>query len=359
VKAANWAFQLCCVIGAITALCACEIYSKIRSPMDLNNRYGLTATVELVAGGTVGTADGTGGAAQFNFPCGICSDGTNLYIADSHNNSIRKLVISTGVVTTFAGSTAGSAGYLNAAGTAARFDSPWDVCTDGTSLYVADEHNNSIRQVSLSTGDVTTLAGSAMGTPGCVDATGPAARFSSPTGICWDGTNLYVADTGNSNIRRISTAGVVTTFAGDPTGTSGGSIDGIGVAARFSSPSGICSLGWGLVVCQAMYGTRLVKIADASVTTLDASLVMSAASYEGGPFLYGANYSDIKKIEISSTSTAWPHITGGIPGTEFTFEDVCCVGNDVYLTDGNTDAVFKLVSFELIVSRSIVGSALH
>ena len=103
-------------------------------------------------------------------------------------------------VTTFAGSPSGSAssGSTDATGTAARFKYPQGVTTDGTNLYVADQSNHRIRKIVISTGAVTTLAGSSSG---YTDATGTSARFKHPRGITTDGTNLYVADTDNHAIR--------------------------------------------------------------------------------------------------------------------------------------------------------------
>jgi DNA-binding beta-propeller fold protein YncE len=172
------------------------------------------AVTTLAGSGSSGSTNGTGTAASFNTPAGITSDGTNVYVADSGSNKIRQIVISTGVVTTLAGS--GSAGSTNATGTAATFFGPAGVTTDGTNVYVADELGQKIRKIVISTGVVTTLAGSGNG---YVDATGTSAKFNAPEGITTDGTNVYVADTGNQSIRKIViSTGVVTTFAGSTSG---------------------------------------------------------------------------------------------------------------------------------------------
>ena len=148
-----------------------------------------------------GSTDGTGTAARFLAPQGITTDGTNLYVTDTSNHTIRQIVISTGVVITLAGS-AGTSGTTDGTGTAARFSSPVEITTDGTNLYVADTSNHTIRQIVISTGMVTTLAGSA-GTSGTTDGTGTAAKFNLPHGITTDGTHLYVVDQNNSTIRKI------------------------------------------------------------------------------------------------------------------------------------------------------------
>jgi hypothetical protein len=226
---------------------------------------GLVSTLTGSAG-TSGSTDGTGTAALFQAPCGITTDGTNLYVADTGNNTIRKVVISTGVVTTLAGS-AGVPGSADGTGTAATFNLPFGVTSDGTNLYVADTGNNTIRKVVISTGVVSTLAGIA-GVPGSADGTGTAATFHTPYGVTTDGTSLFVADTGNSTIRIINIASeAVTTFIGSA-GISG-STDGTGAAALFNHPGGITLEGTFLFVADTGNSTiRKVVISAGLVTTL-------------------------------------------------------------------------------------------
>jgi hypothetical protein len=149
----------------------------------------------------IGSADGTGAEARFRNPHGITTDGVNLYVGDTFNHTIRKIVISTGAVTTLAGS-AGSLGSADGMGAAARFNNPYEITTDGVNLYVADTNNSTIRKIAILTGAVTTLAGSA-GQSGSADGTGAAARFYRPQGITTDGNSLYVSDSDNNSIRRI------------------------------------------------------------------------------------------------------------------------------------------------------------
>ena len=113
----------------------------------------------LAGSGSSGSTNATGTSASFNGPRGITTDGTNLYVADRSNHTIRKIVISTGAVTTLAGSP-GSQGSTDATGTSARFRNPRAITTDGTNLYVSDTNNHKIRKIVISTGAVTTLAGS-------------------------------------------------------------------------------------------------------------------------------------------------------------------------------------------------------
>lgn len=201
--------------------------------------------IEFAGGyGSPGSVDGIGSAARFNTPSGITMYGANLYVADTNNHTIRKVVIATGAVTTIAG-TAGLTGTTNAIGAAARFNSPQGITTDGTNLYVADTGNNLIRKVVIADGTVSTVAGGFLGLT--YDGTGAGAKFTAPRGITTDGTNLYVADTGAFIIRKIVIAtGVVTTIAGSP-GVAGNS-NGTGSAARFSDPYSITTDGISLYV---------------------------------------------------------------------------------------------------------------
>ena len=227
------------------------------------------AVVTTLAGnGGIGSADGTGTGARFYDPFGITTDGTNLYVADTYNDTIRQIVIATGQVTTLAG-TAGASGPADGTGTTARFYDPSGITTDGTNLYVADTGNYTVRQVVIATGQVTTLAGSA-GVLGQDDGTGTAARFNRPFGITTDGTNLYVADTDNETIRQIVIkTGVVTTLAGSHLV---GFADGTGTAASFHYPNGITTDGTNLYVADANNdAVRQIVIATGQVTTLAGS----------------------------------------------------------------------------------------
>lgn len=203
-----------------------------------------------------GSANGVGDAANFFNPTGITTDGTNLYVSDTVNNTIRKIAIASGMVTTFAG-TVGVAGSVDAIGTAAIFNNPKAITTDGVNLYIADTLNHTIRRIVLATGVVTTFAGTA-GVSGAVDGAGALARFNKPDGITTDGTNLYVSDTANNTLRKIVIAtGVVTTLAGAVEVP--GNTDGTGSAARFDTPKGITTDGVSLYVTDS-YSNTIRKI---------------------------------------------------------------------------------------------------
>jgi sugar lactone lactonase YvrE len=195
-----------------------------------------TRHVSVLAGsvlGESGTVDGVGTWARFTSPVGICIDvdNNNLYVVENHR--VRKVVISTGEVITLAGGT--TPGFTDATETMARFNTPSSICIDpsNTFVYVADVGNKRIRKVIISTGVVTTFAGT--GTTGSTDGPGSTSSFNIPRSIAIDiAGSLLVADVGNNSIRRITSSGVVSTLAGNGLPIS---IDSIGVATAFNNPS--------------------------------------------------------------------------------------------------------------------------
>lgn len=219
--------------------------------------------VKTLAGGTQGYAEGRGTAARFSQPLSAAVDNDgNLYVADRWNNRIRKITPE-GVVTTLAGSLSG---FADGTGAAALFSGPYGVAFDGSdTLYVADTFNNRIRKVTLN-GVVTTLAG---GTLGTADGAGAAAQFAYPTGLAVgaDGV-VYVADFQNDRIRTISPGGVVTTLAGSTQGYA----EGTGAAAKFSRPFGLTVNRAGTVYVADSQNHRIRQITPAGmVTTLAGS----------------------------------------------------------------------------------------
>ena len=224
-----------------------------------------TAVATLAGASTIGTTDGTGAAARFNSPQGMYSDGTNLYVADQFNGVIRKIVLATGATSTLVG-TSGNVNEVDGTGSAAQFGAPSGIVGDGTNLYVTDLWGNTIRKVVIATGVVTTLAGSSFAS-GETDGQGSAARFNGPSAITTDGTSLFVTDQWGNTIRKVTKGGTVTTFAG--AGNSGGEVDGVGTAARFGEPAGIASDGTNLFVTDHGAPTvRKIVIATAAVSTL-------------------------------------------------------------------------------------------
>ncbi len=294
----------------------------------------IDGSVSTLAGaaGYSGSSDGSGSVAKFNGPMGIVSDAAgNVYIADTGNNTIRKITTD-GVVTTFAG-TPGASGKLDGAGAAATFNRPQGIAVDAAgNLYVADTGNDKIRKISPSgvvttlwffagfniplantpqgiavdaagnlyvsdvlygcvsmpivglsctttnatirkidtRGIVSILAGK-QGATGSVDGTGTGASFGDPAGINLDALgNLYVADRANNTIRKITPAGVVTTLAGSA-GSFGkdgrGNTDGTGTAASFYRPQGVATDTAGNVYAADTGNNAIRKITAEGVTT--------------------------------------------------------------------------------------------
>lgn len=224
-----------------------------------------TGLVATIAGqiDLAGSEDGTRGTARFTGPAGIAVDRDgNLFVADSINNTIRRVTQWEGVVTTVAGQVR-VAGSTDGGGNRALFNTPYAVAVDDSgNIFVADLGNTTIREIAPS-GAVTTIAGNI--SFGADDGTGPAARFNYPNGMAVDlAGNAYVADTFNNTIRKITPAGVVSTLAG--AAGQAGSNDGTGSAARFEFPLGVAVDRAGNVYTTANSAT-VRKITPAGVVT--------------------------------------------------------------------------------------------
>jgi sugar lactone lactonase YvrE len=238
--------------------------------------------VSTLAGtGAVGSANGFGQTASFDLPNGISVDsGGNLYVADTRNETIRKIAAD-GTVTLFAG-TVGLSGNTNATGSSARFFRPYSTAVDAAgNVYVADANNQSIRKIT-SAGVTSTLAGGG-GNVGQQDGGASVARFYVPYSLAMDSTgSLYVADSLNSALRKISPAGEVTTIAGSfgQVGSTDGPLD----VAEFGVPVGVAVDATGHVfVSDALYNT-VRRVADGEVRTHAgvASLTGGAANGAAG-----------------------------------------------------------------------------
>ena len=223
-----------------------------------------TATVALYAGafGMPGTSDGAAADARFREPEGLASDGAgSLYVGDVDNNTIRKIDLATGMVSTVAGQV-GVVGNADGVGTAATFNKPkqlaWDAA--GGRLLIVDSLNTSVRAYRASDGNVTTLA-----------------TFSQqPNGVAIVGSDVWAA-LGDNRIVRIDATGAVTTIAGDANATTG-FLDGPGASARFFRPAGM----WVekdrvLVADNGNNAVRAVSIADGSVTTVLGAISVGAS----------------------------------------------------------------------------------
>jgi DNA-binding beta-propeller fold protein YncE len=236
--------------------------------------------VTTIAGSTSGSHDGTGVAAKFNEPFGIVADGSgNLFVTDYKNHQVRKIVINTGEVTTYAGST--TLGTDDGTGTSARFIGPRGIAIDPSgNLYVTDESNR-VRKITTSA-SVISLAGE-IRQFGSVDGTGTAARFYVPLGIAFDATsnNLYVADWLNNQIRMITPSGVVTSPLGSI--TAGYGSGGSGTAPLFYQPRTIVFGSDGsLYIADARSSIRKSTIPGYVVTTLAGTSGISGSSDGSG-----------------------------------------------------------------------------
>ena len=258
--------------------------------------------LELLAGGIdgYGNADGVGTAARFATPAGVAVDGAgNVYVADRGNATIRR-VTADGVVTTLAG-TAGMPGSADGTGTAARFRSLIGVAIDSAgAAYVADAGNETIRKITTA-GVVTTLAGTP-GMRGSTDGTGADARFGSTGSVAVDGAgNVYVADSRNATIRRVTAGGVVTTLAG--TAAKFGSADGAGADARFDEPVGVAvdSAGNAYVADQANATIRKVT-PEGVVTTLAGTARMGGSADGTGA---AARFGLLGGVAVDSAGNAY------------------------------------------------------
>jgi sugar lactone lactonase YvrE len=236
-------------------------------------------TVTTFAGkaGVQGTADGVGSAARFTDPYGLAVDATgNVYVSDWDNATIRKITPN-GTVTTIAG-TANNFGSSDGFGTAATFETTSGVAVDAAgAVYVTDRYAQTIRKID-SAGNVTSLAGRAY-IRGYADGSGTSARFFNPTAVAVDSSGvLYVADTYNSSIRKITATGAVTTFAGS---SHAGTADGIRANARFLLPAGLTIASDGTAYVADSYNHTVRKITPQGVVTTVAGKGGVSGSVDG------------------------------------------------------------------------------
>ncbi|GFO65652.1 hypothetical protein M1B72_11470 [Geomonas paludis] len=382
-----------------------------------------TGAVTTLAGtaGSVGSANGTGGAARFSSPCGVATDGTNLYVADSLNHRIRKIVLASAAVTTLAGS--GVQDFADGTGAAASFNSPRGIATDGTSLYLADQGNSAVRRIVIATGvvstlvqpaagiespagiatdgtnlyvadtemnnlrkvviathAVSTLAGDVAGAPGSNNASGGAARFSTPGGLAFNGGALYVADAGNDLLRKVTVA------TGDSSTVAGvvGSADGVGVAAAFTSPYDLTTDGRNVYVADSNNHTiRQISIATGAVTTLagtadrpgsvDATGAAASFRFPSGIttdgtsiFVSDTGNNTIRKIVIAtgavSTLAGTAGVTGAADGSgsAASFHSpngITTDGTNLYVADSGNNSVRKIVIATGAVTTVVAPSA--
>jgi hypothetical protein len=327
---------------------------------------GVTTTLAGTAGRT-GTADGTGAGARFAYPQAVALDAAgNLYVADTFNDAIRK-VSPAGSVTTLAG-TAGQGGSADGDGAAARFRCPRGVAVDAAgNVYVADTCNHTVRRVTPG-GTVTTVAGSA-GERGADDGSGGSARFNYPHGVAVDDSgDVWVADTFNQAIRRIAPGGAVTTIAGSP--GQPGSADGTGPAARFAWPAGVVVEASGDLWVADTYNHTIRRVTPGGEVTTPAGSpgqpgssdgTGSAAGFawpaglavgSGGALHVADTYNDTVRVVSTAgsvtTLAGTPGHRGGTDGTgaaaRFAWPGAAAVdvAGDVYVADTHGSTIRKI-----------------
>lgn len=225
----------------------------------------LTTYVSVFAGGSgPGNVNAIGALASFNHPSAVTFDPKGIYvlIADSGNNQIRKAILTTGEVSLFAGSSSGLSGLVNDIGFAVKFNNPVDIdiSPSGKSAFICDSNNNQIRKIILSTRAVSTFAGQI--DSGNVDAIGSNSKFNNPTGITISSDYSYglVADANNNRIRKIIlSTGEVNTFSGFIQGNE----DGVGTNVKYNSPVDVVLSPTGRSALVADFGnskTRKIQI---------------------------------------------------------------------------------------------------
>jgi len=322
--------------------------------------------VSTLAGSIEGYVDGTGTAAEFYFPIGIAVDASgNVYVADTRNNKIRKITPA-GVVTTLAGSTYG---YADGTGTAAQFDSPAGVAVDASgNVYVADVSNNKIRKITPA-GVVTTLAGS---TQGYADGTGTTAQFNNPYGVAVDASgNVYVADATNKKIRKITPAGVVTTLAGSTSGYA----DGTGTAAQFASPYGLTVDASGNVYIADSSNYKIRKITPAGVVTTVAGTTQGNADGTGTasqfyyPFGVAVDNASGNVYVADRNNHRIRKIISNVPATHLNFDGVddrvelSNESNFDFTATFSMEAWIRVTSFtvawQTVISKGANGPRIH
>jgi ELWxxDGT repeat protein len=307
------------------------------------NSAGAVVTVAGTAGSTGGN-NGTGSAARFNGPEALAVHGPSgdIYVADTGNHTVRQ-VTPAGVVSTTAG-TAGSQGDTNATGAAARFRFPRGIAVDGVrNLYIADSGNHLIRKLD-NVLVVTTLAGTS-GVSGSADGTGTAASFSSPEGVALGAGslagNILVGDTGNHTVRRITSAGLVSVLAG--TVGQSGVTNGTGTAAKFFSPQGLVVDGTANVYVADTSNHLIRKITGAGVVTNQAGSPGVSGSGDGGANTVTSTTgpSLVKDIFPGSGDSEPKYLTAA--GSSIYFSAIAANGQrDVWKSDGTNAGTVRV-----------------
>jgi DNA-binding beta-propeller fold protein YncE len=329
--------------GSLVVDAAGNIYVADRDN-NMIRKISTDGNVSVFAGKTTpGLDNGKGEAASFRKPTGIAIDANGtLYVADSGNNQVRKIVPAAdgkGEVTLLAGSPTGDAGFTDETPAAsAQFNGPTGIAVDasGANVYVTDAVNVRIRKISG--GFVNTLAGNGQtgNNPDPSPIPGRVASFNAPAGLAVDTVgNIYLADKGNNRIRKISATGIVTPFTGNANG-SAGNTDGSLTEATFNAPAGITIGADGTMLIADMSNNRIRKIVLSAggagmVSTLAGSGAANfidgapgaaafnapagvAVTIEGEVYIADQNNHRIREIGSSAMVTTF--IGTGVPGSQ-------------------------------------------
>jgi sugar lactone lactonase YvrE len=349
-----------------------ELDYIIENNRTIYSKIVLALIVSSFAGnGYAGNLDGTGIQASFYQSQGMATDSLgNIYVADTANNLIRKIT-PLAVVTTYGGN--GVANYVEGPALSACFNSPQGIVVDSTgNVYVADTGNNVIRKITPG-GEVSTIAGS--GTAAFANGSGISAGFNGPMGMTIDSSgNLYVVDTVNNRIRKIDTSvspALVSTVAGLATS---GSADGSQFIAKFNAPQGITIDSTGSLYVTDTGNNRIRKITMTSSATVISTLAGSTAGSEDGSgtsakfnrprgitidsagniFVTDTNNYEIRKLTKEGVVTTYVGITtNSVPsdGSSETagFSSPGAIAVDVsgnlYVVDNGNNTIKKLITY--------------
>jgi hypothetical protein len=228
-----------------------------------------------------GITDGQGSAARFGHPAGMASDGRNLYVSDLNYRNIRAISISTGTVTTLAGSTDGSSGIVHRQGAAARFTQVDHLATDGSYVYVLE--GSLLRKIEINTGNVTSVPTALAATDPLKADPAAQREMRAVNGIATDGRYLYAV--GNAAVRKIDLFTGETAILAGSCAKNSPSSDGVGTAAVFRWPTGITTDGSYLYVIDAS-GIRKISIATGEVATWKTSRINGRYLVTDGKYLY-------------------------------------------------------------------------
>lgn len=314
-------------MGADGALYIADRDNHCIRKLDKFMNIGQTQAVNLLAGSeiqTPGYINGTGNAAQFTSPTDVAVDkNNNVYVADLANNCIRKITPA-GVVTLFAGTPGTTGGFADGAATSAKFDLPKGICYDKTNdvLYVADLNNSRIRKIIISTGVVSTIAGS--GNSGNADGNALSAEITNPVDISLDGSGgMFIIDGNGSSMIRYLSNGKVTTVAGDYQYQ--GHKDTVADKAWFDQPASISYIPSQKIAYLTDQNNHCIRKIDLKPTVNFKADKLTPAK------LTDVNFTNLTPNQSSVSSFLWT--VSGVEGTDFNL-------NGGKLTDANIKLQF-------------------